>query len=208
MTEAERDVTQTDDVPNGIDAMVDAMRRMICLGDPTKAMLMHETKLAAHFRVSRTPVRQALQRLAYERLVETRTGIGTSVTPLHPAQAPAHLALLRGILRLAIELGPAPAVTEDVTPPPRDPPRTPNALLSAVFDHRAAILRMAGSLMVDPILQESHAAAHWRMVRWHVAAARAAPEAALEAALALRHAISAARTGPAILRLIAAEPGL
>ncbi len=183
--------------------MVEAMRRMICSGDPTEAMLLHETTLAARFGVSRTPVRQALQRLAYERLVETRTGIGTSVAPLEADQAPAHLALLRGVLRLATELATAtadpPADLPVAAPTERDP-------LSAVFDQRAAILRAAGALMVDPILQESHAAAHWRMVRWRMAEARAEPGAALEAALTLRRAIAAERDAAAILRLIAAEP--
>ncbi|MER8607582.1 GntR family transcriptional regulator [Mesorhizobium sp. M1233] len=34
------------------------------------------TELAAEFNVSRTPVRQALQRLDYEGLVETKNGVG------------------------------------------------------------------------------------------------------------------------------------
>jgi DNA-binding GntR family transcriptional regulator len=42
--------------------------------------LLVETELAAEFNVSRTPIRQALQRLDYEGLVETRNGVGTTVT--------------------------------------------------------------------------------------------------------------------------------
>lgn len=42
--------------------------------------LLVETELAMEFNVSRTPIRQALQRLDYEGLVETRNGVGTTVT--------------------------------------------------------------------------------------------------------------------------------
>ena len=42
--------------------------------------LLVETELASEFNVSRTPIRQALQRLDYEGLVETRNGVGTTVT--------------------------------------------------------------------------------------------------------------------------------
>ncbi|WP_245449908.1 GntR family transcriptional regulator [Rhizobium leguminosarum] len=45
---------------------------------PRRAIV--ETELAAEFNVSRTPIRQALQRLDYDGLVETRNGVGTTVT--------------------------------------------------------------------------------------------------------------------------------
>lgn len=184
--------------------MVEAMRRDICLADPTAAMVLHETRLAERFGVSRTPVRQALQRLAYERLVETRSGVGTTVTLLEPASVCAHVALLRGLLHLAVALGPLSCPAQPVIPSTL--PEQREATPEAVFQDRAAILRMAGALIADPILQESHAAAHWRVVRWHVAAAQAEPVAAFAAAQRLRRAVAAAGEERAVLSIIAADP--
>ncbi|MDW9534137.1 GntR family transcriptional regulator [Sinorhizobium meliloti] len=56
------------------------LRDRICLLRYRPGELLVETELAAEFNVSRTPIRQALQRLDYEGLVETRNGVGTTVT--------------------------------------------------------------------------------------------------------------------------------
>src|SRR5690349_12519920 len=42
--------------------------------------LLHENRLAQEFGISRTPVRQVLQKLEIEGFVETRSGVGTIVT--------------------------------------------------------------------------------------------------------------------------------
>ncbi|WP_425482676.1 GntR family transcriptional regulator [Chelativorans xinjiangense] len=57
-----------------------ALRERICLLRYPPGTLLVETTLANEFQVSRTPIRQALQRLVYEGLAETRNGVGTSVT--------------------------------------------------------------------------------------------------------------------------------
>jgi DNA-binding GntR family transcriptional regulator len=57
-----------------------ALRERICLLRYPPGTLLVETELAGEFNVSRTPIRQALQRLEYEGLVETRNGVGTHVT--------------------------------------------------------------------------------------------------------------------------------
>jgi len=56
------------------------VRERICLLRYPPGTLLSEKELAAEFEVSRTPIRQVLQRLEYEGLVETRNGIGTRVT--------------------------------------------------------------------------------------------------------------------------------
>lgn len=56
------------------------LRDRICLLRYRPGELLVETELAVEFNVSRTPIRQALQRLDYEGLVETRNGVGTTVT--------------------------------------------------------------------------------------------------------------------------------
>ena len=57
-----------------------ALRERICLLRYPPGSLLVETELAREFEVSRTPIRQALQKLEYEGLVETRNGVGTNVT--------------------------------------------------------------------------------------------------------------------------------
>jgi len=59
------------------------LRDRICLLEYRPGEILRETMLADEFGVSRTPVREALQRLAVEGLVEVRNGIGTIVTPLN-----------------------------------------------------------------------------------------------------------------------------
>jgi|TARA_B100002003_G_scaffold15476_1_gene12882 DNA-binding GntR family transcriptional regulator len=59
-----------------------AIRERICLLDYHPGTLLNEGLLAEEFGVSRTPVRNVLQRLGHEGLVETRNGIGTIVTDL------------------------------------------------------------------------------------------------------------------------------
>ncbi|MGF6439673.1 GntR family transcriptional regulator [Paraburkholderia youngii] len=56
------------------------LRDRICTLYYPPGTVLRETALADEFHVSRTPIRQSLQRLAYEGLVETRNGIGTIVT--------------------------------------------------------------------------------------------------------------------------------
>ncbi|MEO7548392.1 MAG: GntR family transcriptional regulator, partial [Ramlibacter sp.] len=67
--------------------------------------LIDEASLAERFHVSRSPVREALVRLAAERLVETFPNKGTIVTPLNIEEFPAYVDALdliqRAVMRLA-----------------------------------------------------------------------------------------------------------
>lgn len=75
----------------------DLLRDRICLLEYAPGAMLRETDIAVEFGVSRTPVREALQRLSIEGLIEARTGIGTFVTTLDPTQ-------LREVFDLRIEL--------------------------------------------------------------------------------------------------------
>lgn len=77
------------------------IRDRICLLDYRPGCVLRETEIAAEFGVSRTPVREALQRLAVEGLVEIRNGIGTIVTRLDLA-ALAEIYEMRAEMALAI----------------------------------------------------------------------------------------------------------
>lgn len=56
------------------------LRERIALLQYPPGSRLSEHDLAAEFGVSRTPIREALQRLAYEGLVVSRHGVGTTVT--------------------------------------------------------------------------------------------------------------------------------
>lgn len=55
------------------------LRERICLLDLEPGTRLTEEALAAEFGVSRTPIRQVLDRLEHERLVDQRPGAGTTV---------------------------------------------------------------------------------------------------------------------------------
>jgi len=56
------------------------VRNRICLLQYPPGHLIRENKLAEEFGISRTPIRQVLQKLELEGFVETRSGVGTLVT--------------------------------------------------------------------------------------------------------------------------------
>src|SRR5436853_462241 len=58
----------------------ECLRDRICLFEYAPGTLLREAELAAEFGVSRTPIRQILQRLEGEQLVDIRDGVGTIVT--------------------------------------------------------------------------------------------------------------------------------
>ena len=80
--------------------MLQELRFRICTTHPDTPMMLHEGKLAQEFGVSRTPIRQVLQRLSFEHLLETRSGVGTVVSTLDPAQRDLHFSMLSDMLRL------------------------------------------------------------------------------------------------------------
>jgi DNA-binding GntR family transcriptional regulator len=61
-------------------------------------LVLFEGKLAHEFGVSRTPIRQVIQSLAAESLVEVRSGVGTIAPPLLPERRANDLAAYSAIL--------------------------------------------------------------------------------------------------------------
>ncbi len=66
-----------------IERIYQALRRQICLLDMPPGAVIREQDLADRFEVSRTPIRHVLSRLATDGLVESRQGVGTTVTTLN-----------------------------------------------------------------------------------------------------------------------------
>jgi DNA-binding GntR family transcriptional regulator len=59
-----------------------ALRERICTNRYLPGTILNETELGAEFGTSRTPIRQVLQKLSHDGLVETKNGVGTLVTEI------------------------------------------------------------------------------------------------------------------------------
>jgi DNA-binding GntR family transcriptional regulator len=62
------------------DRIHNIIRDRICLLEYRPGTVIHEGRLAQEFDVSRTPIREILQRLGFAGLLEARNGVGTIVT--------------------------------------------------------------------------------------------------------------------------------
>lgn len=163
------------------EAALDSIRRHICLDGHADGILLHETDLARQFGMSRTPIRQVLQRLAYERLVQTRSGVGTISTPLHEAERGRDLTTYRGLLE-AIRMHVMPPLTLtqqadiQVLRPLADAlPPGDAGMQYELLSRLHGVLR---SLVADPVLADAFSASFWRALRWHMRDLAADPERA------------------------------
>lgn len=143
-----------------IDEMTRVLRERICLTAPDVEIVLYETELSREFSVSRTPIRQVLQRLAYEQLVRTVSGVGTVVVPMSPADRPVHMQTHLALLRLIASQG---GVRADVLDEPG-----PLICATDYLRVRGRLAERVTSSVTDPILEASLAAALWRDVRWSV----------------------------------------
>ena len=106
--------------------------------------MLGEVSLAAEFGVSRTPIRQALQRLEYEGLAVTRRGIGTMVATLDLPYLRSVYTLRLKLIDVIGDLSPHRVVGADLEPL--------SAILTAVEAMRAPAppdLRALARLYVD-----------------------------------------------------------
>ncbi|MCA1777600.1 MAG: GntR family transcriptional regulator [Loktanella sp.] len=151
--------------------MTQRLRLRICLMDPNETHILFENRLAEEFGVSRTPVRQVLQRLAYEHQVETRTGVGTVVPQLAQDRMASEIHLLAGLLDLAAQTATSriePRAKHHLTDlegliAGRAPAPKGNAV--GLFAIHSALIFYAGHLVSEPIVADASAALHWRLLR-------------------------------------------
>ena len=152
--------------------IADAIRKRICLQPLTDQTTLLEGTLAAEFGVSRTPVRQALQRLSYEGLIEVRTGVGSIAHQLDPAARGLHIAVHGGLLRLVGRLGDAPV--------PSDIARRLGGVAQqtrqgapmdaiAMFDLFSEVNANLSRLIPEQVIADAHLVSGWRVVRWFLA---------------------------------------
>ena len=147
------------------------LRKRICLADPDKPLPLHEGALAEEFGMSRTPIRQVLQRLAYERLVDIRSGVGTAAMPLDPKNRARDHLTHQAILQAIIAHPPAELSVgqhTDIIALGAIMNSADNVDADLHFEVRARLLAVLGELIADPILKDAFLAAHWRVIRWHM----------------------------------------
>lgn len=170
------------------DDIADAVRKRICMQLQDGPHLLLEGALADEFGVSRTPVRQALQRLAYEGLIEVRTGVGSIVNPMDPAVRSMHFAVHGELLKLVARLPDEPI-----------PPEVARRLgmmstqdmshLSADRDTVYALFKelnaLISQLIPDPVIADAHIVSGWRIVRWFMADMQNGDAMSFEALLGL-----------------------
>ena len=147
------------------------LRSRICLHVSDETFLLREGKIAEEFGISRTPVRQVLQQLAHERLVETRAGIGTMATPLEEGMFGRDLqttaSILRGCALACVD--PIPTETRfallglNVWAKENHDSTEPHALYLETY---TKLLAHLVPLITDPLLAHAYSSAFWRIIRW------------------------------------------
>lgn len=88
-----------------VDTIYEVLRDRICLGEYARGDIFHEANLGQEFEVSRTPIRQVLQRLAFEKLAVVRMGVGTIVEGGSAEMARNYLDIHARLLASVAELG-------------------------------------------------------------------------------------------------------
>ncbi|WP_170134889.1 GntR family transcriptional regulator [Acuticoccus kandeliae] len=152
-----------------VDDIVDAIRKRIFLQPVDAETVFLEGALANEFGVSRTPVRQALQRLAYEGLIEVRTGVGSLSNPLDPKERDLHVVVHCGVLRLVASLPDAPVVpgVSGRLAALAEVSRFGHASgADEVFDLFTEFNATLSRMVPDTVVADAHLVSGWRVVRW------------------------------------------
>ncbi|MFG6584325.1 GntR family transcriptional regulator [Sulfitobacter sp. 1A12779] len=161
-------------------AIAEALRTDICLNRNIADGMLHEVALAQRFGVSRTPIRQALQRLAYERMIAVKSGVGSVVTPLDaPMRADdirAAVAIIEAAGKCAVPSPAPPAHFMSLAGILGMMDLAPLDNAEAFFDIRARLLNALSEMIENPILSDAFRAAYWRLIRWSLRDFATAPE--------------------------------
>ncbi|MBN9672578.1 GntR family transcriptional regulator [Labrenzia aggregata] len=141
------------------------------MAPPGEDLILHETTLTAQYGMSRTPIRQILQRLAYERLVETKSGVGTVVVAMAEDNRNRDLVTHRGILQ-AVLLHQLPPLTiaqhSDILALAGMASMLEDEDRDLHYDLRNRMHALLAEVIPDPILRDTFSASFWRVVRWHM----------------------------------------
>lgn len=149
------------------------LRSRIFLSGPDDQMVFRETELAKEFGLSRTPIRQILQSLAHESLVQTQSGIGTTPVPLEPQFRERDFKVYSQIALAASEV-PGNNISNDIKlrilglAQLADAEATGNQSLEVFGSLAQESGDATCEIIGDPVLSEALAAARWRVIRWRM----------------------------------------
>ena len=165
-----------------VDTIYQTLRDRICLGQYQPGDVFHENELGQEFQVSRTPIRQVLQRLAFERLAVVRTGVGTIVEDYGDADAKNYLEIHARILETVAELKlfrPTPDNQEAVANlQVRASMLSSSADAERIWSLLKTIQELTDQLLADDTLRHMNEMLFYRAVRALIAGVRHSPELA------------------------------
>lgn len=148
---------------------LEEIRKHICVNGLDGEIVLYETELAIAYGMSRTPIRQILQRLAYERLVYTKSGVGTVVTPLTEKERGRDLRTFEGLVA-AVLLHDLPSLSvlqrSDILALGAFADAFGSVEGDMLYAFFARLHPMLTALIEDPILSDAFSASFWRSVRW------------------------------------------
>lgn len=157
-------------MPSDRDVILDVLRERICLVPPGTQVVLKEKSIGDEFGLSRTPIRQVLQTLSYEGMLEVKAGLGSITTLLRPEDRAMHMDVFRQLALCAANLLGETGVSDTAkgeffalhgfTCNVQEP--TPELFLR--FNGR--LVRALAATIDDPILSDAFQAAQWRVVRW------------------------------------------
>ena len=152
----------------------EAIRKRIVLSQDTDEFVLHEGKLAEEFGVSRTPIRQVLQALAAERLVTTRSGIGTIVVEMPKERLAAdqrsYATLLNASQNEVVEAWTDTSTLAFQTFLLLADRAYSSKTIEAYYSAVAQLVDALRSVLEDDIMAEALTSMHWRFVRRRVEA--------------------------------------
>jgi DNA-binding GntR family transcriptional regulator len=150
------------------DAAYERLREAIVRGDLVPGEKIKDADLAEMLGLSRTPVREALTRLAETGLVESKPGVYTRVSTLNQADVAANLAVLKALDSLAVE-----AAVPKLTATDFDSMRRANKNFAAAVQRQnvpkalaaddafhQVIIEAAGNPVVARIIEQLHPQLH------------------------------------------------
>ena len=165
-----------------VDTIYQTLRDRICLGEYKPGDVFHENELGQEFQVSRTPIRQVLQRLAFERLAVVRTGVGTIVEDYADADVRNYLEIHARILETVAELKLFRPETNNqealANVQVRASMLSGAADIERIWSFLKTIQELTDQLLADDTLRHMNEMLFYRAVRGLIAGGRHSPELA------------------------------
>jgi len=152
------------------DAILDILRERICLIPPNQQVVLKEKELADEFGLSRTPIRQVLQKLASEGMVVVRPGVGTVTTTVDGKDMTRYLTVLQLVLQTIAEFTqgqtPSAQVALELAATRRFIERIDQPSVETFIRLSTKIAAARASAVGDSVLATAYSSAFWRVVRW------------------------------------------